>query len=58
LGWPQILLALLLAFGSGAIVGEGLVIADRKTPKSQIPLGPFLTAASVFAMFFGREIID
>jgi prepilin signal peptidase PulO-like enzyme (type II secretory pathway) len=58
LGWPQILLALLLAFGSGAVVGVGLVIADRKTLKSQIPFGPFLAAGTIFALLAGSFLIN
>jgi len=58
LGWPQILLALLLAFGSGAIVGVGLIIANRKTLKSQIPFGPFLAAGTIFTFLAGPYLIN
>lgn len=58
LGWPQILLALLLAFGGGAIVGVGLVIANRKTLKSQIPFGPFLVGSTIFTLLASPYLID
>src|SRR4030042_5024152 len=42
LGWPNILVALFLAFFIGAIIGLGLIGLKRKTLKSEIPFGPFL----------------
>ena len=36
LGWPNVLSSLFLAFLSGAIVGLGLIIVQKKTMKSQI----------------------
>ena len=47
LGWPNILLALYLAFFFGAIIGLILVIFGKKTIKSQIPFGPFLSGSTV-----------
>ncbi len=58
LGWPKILLALFSAFFIGAMVGLILVILNKKTLKSQIPFGPFLVAATVFALFLGDKIIN
>ena len=53
LGWPNILLALFLAFMSGAIVGITLIVAGKKTMKSQIPFGPFLAGATLVIIIFG-----
>ncbi len=47
LGWSRILPALMLAFLLGSIVGISLVIAKKKTLKSQIPFGPFLVSGAV-----------
>jgi len=58
LGWPNILVALFLAFVSGAIVGGGLVLAKKKTLKSQIPFGPFLCGSCIVAMLVGEKILD
>ncbi|MBU4142760.1 A24 family peptidase, partial [Patescibacteria group bacterium] len=58
LGWPSILLALFLAFFSGALVGVGLVIAGKKTMKSQIAFGPFLIAGTLAALFWGQQILN
>jgi prepilin signal peptidase PulO-like enzyme (type II secretory pathway) len=58
LGWPNILFALFLAFFIGAIIGIGLIIAGKKTLKSEIPFGPFLVSGTFLAFFFGRKILD
>jgi len=57
LGWPNILLALFLAFFVGAVVGTGLIIFDKKTLKSEIPFGPFLVTGTFLALFWGNELI-
>lgn len=57
-GWPKILVALFFAFFSGAIIGVGLVLASKKSFKSEVPFGPFLVAGTLVAMFFGQELIN
>jgi len=56
LGWPDVLIALFLAFLSGAIVGIGLIIFGKKKLKSQIPFGPFLTGATILVILFGQYL--
>ena len=58
LGFPYILVALFFSFLIGAIMGIGLILAKRKTMKSEIPFGPFLVAGTFVALFWGREIIQ
>lgn len=58
LGWPNILVALFLAFFIGAIIGIGLIVAGKKELKSEVPFGPFLVAATFLALFFGQQIIN
>jgi leader peptidase (prepilin peptidase)/N-methyltransferase len=58
LGFPGILMALMLAFFVGAIFGVVLILAGRKGWKSQIPFGPFLAGATVFILFFGENILN
>lgn len=53
-GWKLLLPALTLAFGSGAIVGVALITFGNKEMRSRIPFGPFLVAAVLFVLFFGR----
>ena len=58
LSWPNILVALFLAFFLGAIMGIGLIIAGKKTFKSEVPFGPFLVSGTFLAMFWGQNLID
>lgn len=58
LGWPNILVALFSSFFLGAIIGLGLIIAGKKTMKSEVPFGPFLVTGTLLAIFFGEKIIN
>ncbi len=58
LGFPNILIALFFAFLIGAIIGVGLILAKRKTLKSEVPFGPFLVTGTFIALFWGPTIID
>ena len=56
LGWPKIVVALFLAFLTGALIGVILVIMGEKRLNSHIPFGPFLTAATLISLFWGGLI--
>ena len=58
LGFPNILVALFLAFFLGAIIGLGLIFFGRKTFKSEIPFGPFLITGTFIGLFCGGQIIN
>ena len=58
LGWPKILPALFLAFLIGAIIGIGLIVAGKKTLKSEVPFGPFLVTGTFLALFWGEKFIQ
>ncbi len=58
LGFPNILAALFLAFLIGAIIGVGLIAAQKKTFKSEVPFGPFLVTGTFIALFWGETIIN
>lgn len=58
LGWPNILVALFFSFFTGAAAGIGLIIAKKKTLKSEVPFGPFLIFGTIAALFFGQNIIN
>jgi prepilin signal peptidase PulO-like enzyme (type II secretory pathway) len=57
LGFPQLLVALFLAFLSGAIIGIALMVFKKRGLKSEIPFGPFLVTGTLAALFFGEEVI-
>ncbi len=58
LSFPNILVALFLAFFIGAIIGVGLILAGKKTLKSEVPFGPFLVAGTFLALFWGQSILN
>ncbi len=58
LGFPNILVALFLAFFIGAIIGIGLIIFGKKKLKSEVPFGPFLVGGTFVAMFFSQNLIN
>jgi len=58
LSFPNILVALFLAFFIGALTGLILIAFSKKTLKSEIPFGPFLVTGTFLAMFFGQKLID
>lgn len=58
LGWPDILVALFLAFFMGAIIGVGLILASKKSLKSEVPFGPFLVLGTFIAIFYSQQIIN
>jgi len=58
LGFRLTILAVLLSFFSGAIVGLLLIALGKKTMKDPIPFGPFLAFGAIFSMFLGEYIID
>jgi len=58
LGFPYILVALFFSFLIGAIIGVGLILAKRKTMKSEVPFGPFLVIGTFIALFLGEIIIN
>lgn len=58
LGWPNILVALGVAFFAGALVGVVLIFLKKKGMKSEIPFGPFLIGGTFAALFCGKLVVD
>lgn len=58
LGWPNVLVAIFIAYFIGSIVGVGLIISGRKKWGSKVPMGIFLTVATIIALFWGDIIMD
>lgn len=58
LGWPDIILSVVLAFISGAFWSIILIILGRKKFKSTVPFGPFIALGALVTIFFGRDIMD
>jgi len=56
LGWPKIIVALYLAFLTGALVGIILILLGKKKFGQYIPFGPFLAGATILSLFYGELI--
>lgn len=58
LGFPQGLVAVMLAFFAGAVVGLGLIIGGKKRFGQTIPFGPFLSLGGLVVIFWGQQILN
>jgi len=56
LGFPKIIVALYMAFLTGAILGVILILVRKKRLKSKVPFGPFLILATFISLFYGERI--
>ena len=56
LGFPGLLVALILAFLTGATTGVILVLLRKKRLGDQISFGPFLASATWISLFWGQKI--
>ncbi|MGI5939630.1 MAG: prepilin peptidase [Thermoleophilia bacterium] len=53
----SVLVALFLAFMVGAVAGVLLVAARRRTPRDQMPFGPYLALGAVVAILVGQNML-
>jgi len=58
LGWPKILLALMIAFILGSIIGIAAIVLKIKKMKDAIPFGPFLILGTLLAYLWSDYIIS
>lgn len=56
LGWPLLPLTILFSSLVGAIVGIGLIVLAKRGRNVPIPFGPYLAAAGVLALFWGKPL--
>ncbi|MFA6312384.1 MAG: A24 family peptidase, partial [Sterolibacterium sp.] len=56
LGWQMLPLTILLSSAVGAVVGIGLIVFTRHGRDTPIPFGPYLAAAGVIALFWGKPL--
>ena len=57
LGWPLMLLTLVLASFAGSIVGVGMMAAQRGGMKTALPFGTFLAIGALVAAVVGNDIL-
>lgn len=58
IGWPDIIMALMLAFIIGAIVGVIAMLLKKKGRKDMLPFGPFIAIGIVIVFYFGQNLIS
>lgn len=58
LGFPNIVVALYIAFLTGAFVSLILIFSGRKRFGQTLPFGPFLVFAALLALFIGEQIVQ
>lgn len=58
LGWQKTLLALFLAYVSGALVALVMIALRKKKLGQQLAFGTFLSAAAVVSLLFGDAILN
>lgn len=56
LGWQMLPLVILLSSLVGATVGIALIVLARHGRNVPIPFGPYLAAAGIIALFWGRQL--
>ncbi|ADU26359.1 prepilin peptidase [Ethanoligenens harbinense] len=57
LGWKLILLSLAVGSIVGAVVGVSLVLRGRKSMRSAVPFGPFLSLGMCFSALYGNAAL-
>jgi len=58
LGWPLMLLTLILASFSGAMFGAAMIASGRGGAKAALPFGTFLAVGALVAAVAGQPIVD
>jgi leader peptidase (prepilin peptidase) / N-methyltransferase len=58
LGWKAVIVTIMLASMSGALVGVILLVARKGDKQYPLPFGTFLSAAALVASFFGDAWMD
>lgn len=56
LGFPQIIIALFVAYLIGSVVSIGLLVVKKKKWGSEVPFGTFLSLATVIVLLYGDFI--
>lgn len=56
LGWQMLPLTILASSMVGAVVGIALIVFARRGRNIPIPFGPYLAAAAVIALFWGKPL--
>lgn len=58
LGWEKLLLAVILSYFLGSIIGIILLLSHKKKIKQAVAFGPFLVMGTLISLYFGNQIIS
>ena len=58
LGWQKLVLAIVLSYFVGAIIGIILLLTRRQKAGSAIAFGPFLVMGTLISLYLGNQIIS
>lgn len=58
LGWKMLPAIILLSSAVGAVVGIALIVVSKRGRNIPIPFGPYLAAAGMIALLYGKQITD
>lgn len=58
LGWQMLPLIILLSSLVGAVVGVFMILVAKRGRNVPIPFGPYLAAAGLLALFWGRDLTE
>jgi len=58
LGWEKLIVALVIAYLSGALVALMFLITKKKGLKSKLPFGTFLSLGTFVTLLYGSQMID
>jgi leader peptidase (prepilin peptidase)/N-methyltransferase len=58
MGWMMLPLIILLSSLVGAAVGIALIVFSRRARDNPIPFGPYLAAAGLIALIYGKPIVQ
>ena len=50
--------ALLLSYIAGAIIGLGLLVSKKRNMASHVPFGTFMVMGTIVTMLWGQRILD
>lgn len=57
-GWPLVIVALLISYWVGAVIAIGLVLSGGKKMTSTVPLGVFLVIGTLITTWWGDALIN
>jgi len=58
LGWPKVVVGLMLAFYSASAVILPLLLLGVLSRRQPVPFGPFLIIGTIFGLLYGQMLID